>query len=273
MLKTASDAICNFTRIYSKLHGSSQILKSIKQNPELRRIHQGFYHNVPLGLVTTPIKSFPRLFLRQSRYRHPSQRPHFYLPELEAKPWWPSDNTARILIANLNIITNEFNDIKSEVQSHPQKYLTQEGRWSIFPLIRGRKIEENCRLCPQTTEVVESLPLCDKTIGFVYFSVMEPGTKVKPHCGPINTRIRYHLTLSHDEHAWIRVDAEKRSWKPNECLVFDDSFEHEVQHNGLVSRAVLVVDCWHPGFSALEREWFERLYANLSARDSRSSPH
>jgi aspartyl/asparaginyl beta-hydroxylase (cupin superfamily) len=80
-----------------------------------------------------------------------------------------------------------------------------------FSLFRYGKIKENCRLSPRTTEIVESLPLCDKVVGFVYFSMMVPGTMIKPHCGPVNTRIRYHLTLSHDEQTWIRVDDQRRS--------------------------------------------------------------
>lgn len=29
-------------------------------------------------------------------------------------------------------------------------------------------------------------------------------------------------------------------------MVFDDSFEHEVWHNGTETRLVLIVDVWHP---------------------------
>jgi aspartate beta-hydroxylase len=264
MLKYGPDLISQIARNYWNLHRAKDILEAIGQNPDLRRIYEGFYHRLPLSLATNPIKSFPRLFLRQSRYRHQTQRPSFYLPELEAKPWWPSDSNSKTLVANSDIIAKEFEDLKSRIKSHPQEYLVSEGNWLTLNLFRdGYKIEENCRLCPQTTEIVESLPLCEQASGCVYFSVMMPGTKVNPHCGPINTRIRYHLTLSHDEQAWMRVDAEKRSWEPHGCFVFDDSFEHEVQHHGHVPRVVLLVDCWHPGLSGLEREWLERLYAEI----------
>jgi len=265
MLKYGPDLVAKIARNYWNLQRARRVLKPIRQNPHLRRIYEGYYHQLPLSSATNPIKSFPRLFLRQSRYRHQAQRPRFYLPELEAKPWWPSDTNSRTLVANSDIIAKEFKDIKSRIKSHTQEYLINEGNWLTFNLFRDGKIEENCSLCPQTTEIVESLPLCEQAGGNVYFSVMMPGTKVKPHCGPLNTRIRYQLTLSHDEQAWMRVDAEKRSWKPHECFVFDDSFEHEVQHHGQVPRVVLLVDCWHPGLSILEREWVERLYAEISS--------
>lgn len=265
MLKYRLEIIARTARNYRNLQRAKHILTSIKQNPDLRRIYEGFYHQLPLSLAISPIKSLPRLFLPQSCYLHQTQRPRFYLPALEAKPWWPSDTNSRTLIANSDVIAKEFNHVKSTIKSHSQGYLVDEGNWLTFNLFRNGKIEENCALCPQTTEIVESLPLCAGASGNVYFSVTLPGTHIKPHCGPLNTRIRYHLTLAHDEQAWMRVDAEKRSWKPHECLVFDDSFEHEVRHHGQVPRVVLLVDCWHPGLSALERGWIERLYADIGS--------
>jgi hypothetical protein len=255
--------IARTARNYWTLRRARHILENIRRNPDLGRIYEGFYHQLPLSSVLNPVKAAPRLFLRQSRYRHRTQRPRLYLPELEAKAWWPSDTNSRILLASSDIIAREFERISPKANSHSQKYLISTGSWLTFNLFRDGKIEENCRLCPETTKIVESLPLCERAGGNVYFSVMMPGTQVKPHCGPQNTRIRYHLTLSHDEQAWIRVDAEKRTWKSRECLVFDDSFEHEVQHLGCVPRAVLLVDCWHPGLSALEREWIEKLFAEI----------
>jgi aspartate beta-hydroxylase len=108
--------------------------------------------------------------------------------------------------------------------------------------------------------------LCTNVAGLVYFSIMKPGTIVKPHCGPVNTRLRYHLTLRHDPAAEIRVGDGKRSWQAGECLVFDDSFEHEVWHRGASPRVVLLVDCWHPSLTAQEREIIERLYLRLAGR-------
>jgi hypothetical protein len=265
MFDYGPDWIAPAARNYWTLRRARHILENIRRNPDLGRIYEGFYHQFPLSLVVNPIKAVPRLFLRQARYRHRTQRPRFYLPDLEAKPWWSSDTNSSMLVANSDIIAKEFEKITSKAKGHSQRYLISKGSWLTFNLFRDGKIEENCRLCPETTEIVESLPLCERASGNVYFSVMMPGSHVKPHCGPLNTRIRYHLTLSHDEQAWIRVDAEKRTWKSRECLVFDDSFEHEVQHLGRVPRALLLVDCWHPGLSALEREWIERLFVEIGS--------
>ena len=45
----------------------------------------------------------------------------------------------------------------------------------------------------------------------------------------------------------IRVGTETRRWRAGECLIFDDSYEHEVWHEGEGDRIVLICDMWHPG--------------------------
>ena len=42
----------------------------------------------------------------------------------------------------------------------------------------------------------------------------------------------------------------RREWQEGEVLLFDDSFEHEVFHDGVGPRVVLIVDVWHPQLAA-----------------------
>lgn len=274
MIKPDLSSAVTFAKRFRRLHSAFPVLQAVREDLELQRVHEGYYRAFPLSMATRPLASLPRLLLGNSRYRHRAQRPHFYLPDLEAKPWWPSDSNSETLEDNWEIIAEEFARIQHEIKHHPQKYLIGAGDWSIFPLFRNRKIEQNCALCPSTMEIIESLPLCPKVLGFAYFSVMVPGTIVKPHCAPVNTRIRYHLTLEDDPDAAIRVDAEARSWeKRGECLVFDDSFEHEVWHRGTCRRVVLLVDCWHPNLSQRERTFLEALYPQLCRGHRASLAH
>ena len=74
----------------------------------------------------------------------------------------------------------------------------------------------------------------------------QPGTHIGAHCGPSNLRLRVHLGLRVPDGCRIRVGDEVRSWREGECLVFDDSFEHEVWHEGDADRDVLICDMWHP---------------------------
>jgi aspartate beta-hydroxylase len=49
------------------------------------------------------------------------------------------------------------------------------------------------------------------------------------------------------------VGDRKYRWYAGRCLIFDDSFEHEVSHEGDTPRAVLITDFWHPDLTEAER--------------------
>lgn len=93
----------------------------------------------------------------------------------------------------------------------------------------------------------------------IKFSLINPNAHVHPHTGPSNCRIRAHLGLVVPQFGGtpvIRVgppESEIRTWKEGEFIIFDDSFEHEVWHNGTSFRLVLIVDLWHPEISDTAR--------------------
>ena len=88
----------------------------------------------------------------------------------------------------------------------------------------------------------------------VKFSVMHPGVHVWPHCGPTNCRLRSHLGLVVPEGVKIRVVDETRTWHEGKVFVFDDSFEHEVWHEGDSFRLVLIADLWHPELTTRQKQ-------------------
>lgn len=45
-----------------------------------------------------------------------------------------------------------------------------------------------------------------------------------------------------------------RSWREGKFIIFDDSFEHEVWHNGTATRLVLIIDIWHPELTRQEKQ-------------------
>ena len=51
----------------------------------------------------------------------------------------------------------------------------------------------------------------------------------------------------------LRVAEETLEWREGKVFVFDDSFDHEVWHEGGEDRLVLIVDLWHPELSERER--------------------
>jgi aspartate beta-hydroxylase len=193
--------------------------------------------------------------LQEPRYTSPFQRPRHYFFGLTAKPWYdPADfKWIATLEKAHETIRKELCHIYSLGCLQPQAQgLADGGQWNVYYLYYlGRKIEENCRRCPQTTQLIDSLPGVSST-GLVYFSVLTAGTHIMPHCGPTNTRLRVHLGLVVPGGGQIRVGSETRSWEEGRCLLFDDSFEHEVWNSPHGTRVVLVLDFWHPDLTTAE---------------------
>ncbi|MGI8745778.1 MAG: aspartyl/asparaginyl beta-hydroxylase domain-containing protein [Bryobacteraceae bacterium] len=131
--------------------------------------------------------------------------------------------------------------------------------WDVFGLYAfGKKIEENCRVCPQATRVLETIP------GLVTggFSSLKPQTHILPHVGysykysPDGTMertelnndvLRCHLGLIIPPTftpigCAIRVGEELRNWEEGKCLVFDDTIEHEAWNRSQGTRVVMIVD-------------------------------
>lgn len=67
------------------------------------------------------------------------------------------------------------------------------------------------------------------------------------HAVSSHSRLQSSLPL-----AFAREQA--REWKEGECIVFDDSWEHEVWHKGDVDRVVLLINFWHPELPPDERK-------------------
>jgi methyltransferase (TIGR00027 family) len=84
-------------------------------------------------------------------------------------------------------------------------------------------------------------------------SRLAPGTRVGTHCAPSNHRLTCHLGVvvpaadgGGKGECRIRVGDAWRGWEVGECLVFDDSFEHEVVNTTSGERVVLLIRFWHP---------------------------
>ena len=236
----------------------------------LAHMHRGYAWFLPLCLFRFPKEWAPRLLQFHGRFLHPQQQPSMYFPHLTASPFHKHDNIAATLEQNFEMIRDEYLHLIGREHPHPQGNLVQQGTWDTFMLFRDGSLttfSDNRAQCPRTTSLLNSLPLCHHGGGNVYFSKMKPGTHIHAHHGYTNTRIRYHLGIEVGADTYIRVGQETRSWEAGKCLVFDDSFEHEVFHHGSVDRVVLIVDCWHPELTLQEREFVKNLlwFTNMPA--------
>lgn len=190
-----------------------------------------------------------------------NQRSLYNVDRLKSKPFWTKvDTTYKDEFTEIykywQVIRDEGLKLLSRdgLFINEQENLKDIGDWKQFELYsRGAKTK-NCHMAPITCQLIKKFKAaatCKR--GQVKFSVMHPNTHVHSHCGPTNCRIRAHLGLTVPENTYIRVANETRSWKEGEWLIFDDSFEHEVWHNGTSVRLVLIVDVWHPDLTEDEK--------------------
>jgi aspartate beta-hydroxylase len=50
----------------------------------------------------------------------------------------------------------------------------------------------------------------------------------------------------------MRVADEARTWHEGKCLLFDDTYEHEVWNKSQRTRVILLLDIWHPDLTEIE---------------------
>jgi len=137
----------------------------------------------------------------------------------------------------------------SDLSAHDGQ-LVASGEWREVVLL-GDNCEKNRSRCPETCRILDSCSEVREAarlrIGESLFSQLAPGTRLAAHCGPTNLRLTCHLPLIIPERCSITCGGETRVWEEGRCIVFDDSYEHEVSHQGDLPRVVLLVNFFHPG--------------------------
>jgi len=207
-------------------------------------------------------------------YPDPRQRPKFlYFPGLPTAPYF--DRTLfpwyAELEKNVEVIGTELRDVLRGAEGIAPflgtNALDRVGdqlagadappAWDAFFFYRhGERFDENCALCPRTAAILDALPLVRirEHAPEICFSLLTPGTHILPHRGVTNTRVVTHLPLIVPENCAIVVGGEKREWREGECFTFDDTFEHEAWNRGASTRVVMLMDCWNPYLTEVERE-------------------
>jgi aspartyl/asparaginyl beta-hydroxylase (cupin superfamily) len=118
-------------------------------------------------------------------------------------------------------------------------------RWQAFMLYAmGEKPEFNRRHCPRTCEILDGIPHLFQA----FFSILEGGKSIPAHAGPYRGYLRYHLGLKIPQNRPPRIRIKDRfyTWEEGKSVLFDDSWEHEVENRSDDLRVVLVVDVMRP---------------------------
>jgi beta-hydroxylase len=163
--------------------------------------------------------------------------------------WIPSIEAGWTAIRQeLRALLNDREQIPSFEDIAPSNTPGQvrDGKWKSFWLVAyGRKMTENCRRCPETTRLIETIP----AIKTAFFSILAPGKHIPEHAGPYTGLLRYHLGLivpRQKEACRIRVGSDFAYWEEGRSLVFDDTYMHEVWNDTDEERVVLFVDFARP---------------------------
>lgn len=149
--------------------------------------------------------------------------------------------------------------------------------WNAFFLQRhGVPCAPNLRRCPRTAALIAALPQL-RLPGHspqALFSLLAPGTHVLPRHAVTNARVRVQLPLLVDGTSALRVGGTEHIWRAGHAEVFDETFEHEMWNRGTTTCALLVLDAWHPGLTAAEREAITLLFGAIADfnRDAHVDP-
>jgi aspartyl/asparaginyl beta-hydroxylase (cupin superfamily) len=188
------------------------------------------------------LKAVERLI---TRYSEVDDKTFF---EVEDFPW------VRNLETNWSAIRAELDELLKQPEALPnfqdvskdQYVLSKDDKWKTFFLFGfGFKQQSNCLKCPETTKMMEQIPGMKSAM----FSILAPGKHIKAHRGPYKGVLRCHLGLIVPEPKdaiRIRVGTDIRLWEEGKCMIFDDTFEHEVWHEGTSDRVVLFIDFVRP---------------------------
>ncbi|MCR9191502.1 MAG: aspartyl/asparaginyl beta-hydroxylase domain-containing protein [Gammaproteobacteria bacterium] len=181
-----------------------------------------------------------------------------YFPGLSAKPWHEPEDFDWVpkMEASAAVIRSELSNLfKKEAEFNPYQhpYTKEFGwkGWGTYSFYRVNKWDnEHCLSCPKTIESIRQTP---HGLRECMFTRLLPDSHITPHSGGSNIVLTCHLGLHIPEGCAIRVENETRTWEEGKCLIFDDSYMHEVWHRGQGIRTVLLWDIWHPDLTEIEK--------------------
>lgn len=162
----------------------------------------------------------------------------------------------------LDPLKDAWKEIRREFEGISEYLASPEGEnhiyttgWNILPLymkseayndavnklLTTDNIDNNIlALCPTIKSIIINIP----NLAGCWFSVMEPGCIIKPHCHPRTPAlIRSHLGLiCPSRGATITVGDSTKRWVEGEMFVFCDSILHSARNLSKERRVILITD-------------------------------
>jgi len=196
------------------------------------------------------------------RSHFPLQRPPEFYPGLETReihdrerfPWVATLEEA------FPVIREEFDRLVGSASfSTVYRSQTTTGEWAgSYLWVFGEKVEETCRLCPETARLLSAIPGVAE-YGNTLYSGLAPHTFIAPHYGYSNAKLRCQLPLRVPGRCRLKVGDLEIEQREGRCIVFDDSFLHSAWNDSDEPRFVIVFDFFHPDLTPEEVRYLARL--------------
>jgi aspartate beta-hydroxylase len=179
-------------------------------------------------------------------------------PVLDAAKYFPN---VELFMANWRAIRDEaltiserrtlprFEDVMPE-----QAEISAVDRrdWRVFmPKVYGREFPDNLAECPVLASLLHQMP----EVLSATLSYLDPHKRIPRHRGPFRGIMRFHLGLAMPVAAdgrpatVLTIDGREHRFGDGECLLWDDTYPHEVWNNSDQPRVALLLDVWRPDMS------------------------
>lgn len=181
---------------------------------------------------------------------------HFpWVDEVEAD--WQSVRAELDQVMQYRDAMPSFQDIMKEVGD-----IQADDNWKTFFLKAvGMDCGENSARCPETMKLLDKIP----GLTTAFFSILSPGKHIPSHRGAWAGVLRLHVGLlvpEPREQCRIRIANQIHTWQEGKCLIFDDTWNHEVWNDTNGYRVVLFIDFERPLKWPLG--WLNHLIMNLA---------
>jgi aspartate beta-hydroxylase len=233
----------------------------------VRRLYSNLIEVYAAAGMTEEVMELAQIAVKQGIWRHPLQRPLQFYASAPSVPLIPADQFwfTRVLEERYPEVREEFDRITDAesagfLPAREEASLIGAGTWKLILFwSHGVRNPDAAGLFPVLSSVIDSIPEVTSTgVGVVTLSWLQPGTQLVPHCGSSNGRLRVHYPIKVPAGTGMRVGEEIVTWEEGKCVVFDDSFEHEVWHHGDEPRVVLILDVLNPALRPEEQRLEQR---------------
>ena len=169
-----------------------------------------------------------------------------WVADLEAAAPAIREELGRVLAMRDGLPTMQY------ISKTQKKIIKTDGWRTYFFTAFGERAERNCAECPKTAAALDRIP----DLEAAFFSILAPGSHIRAHRGVYKGLVRAHLGLIVPEPAEkcrMTVGDELIVWQEDECVVFDDTYRHEVWNDTDGVRVVLLIDVHRPLPPRLDR--------------------